>query len=337
MLQQTRVETVLPYFERFMRRFPSVEELAAAEVNEVLALWSGLGYYRRGRQLHAAARQVVAMGEMPRTVEALLRLPGIGEYTAAAVASMAYGVAVPVLDGNVERLLCRLLALAEDPRRRAVRRRLLTAAADLVDEERPGDSNQALMELGATVCTPRRPSCERCPLRPRCRALGQGEPERFPPPRKRRASRRERRLVAVVEDGGRLLLFRRPDDSALLAGTWELPWVALAGATDPAGVARREVEGELARRYGGRWRVGHRLAAVRHGITHRAIEAEVHRCAVAAGDEVAEGMEAGWFGAGERRGLASSSLVGKVVAAVAAAEGEPSPSGGPPAPGDEEP
>jgi A/G-specific adenine glycosylase len=319
MLQQTRVETVLPYYRSFVERFPTVEALAAAEVDEVLARWSGLGYYRRARQLHAAARRVVAAGGFPATVEGLAALPGIGPYTAAAVASIAFGVAEPVLDGNVERLLARQLALAADPRSRAGRRALLARGRELLDPGRPGDSNQAMMELGATVCTPRRPGCPRCPLAGGCAARRAGEPERYPPPRRRRAAERRRRLVAVVEKDGRVLLFRRPDGSPLLAGTWELPWFEPAGGDDPA-ADPAAAERALGATYGGRWRLGPRVGRVAHGITFRAFEIEVYRGDVAGGEEVAEparGAAAGWFDAGARRELPLSSLVEKVLRAVA--------------------
>jgi A/G-specific adenine glycosylase len=319
MLQQTRVETVLRYFEAFLHRFPTVGSLAAAPLEEVLARWSGLGYYRRARQMHAAARAVVARGGFPSTAEELRRLPGIGEYTAAAVASMAFGERVAVLDGNVERVLARLLAVADDPRKRAVRRRLGAATAELLDPQRPGDSNQALMELGATLCTPRRPRCPLCPLAPGCRAAGEGDAERYPRPRPRRPRVRRSRLVALVEEEGRALLFRRPEDSPLLAGTWELPWVELpppAGACDSGEPDRAGAARALARRYGGRWEVGELVARVRHGITFRTIEAAVCRCRLLGRGEVAEGLEAGWFGAAERRALPRSSLVGKVLAAA---------------------
>jgi A/G-specific adenine glycosylase len=314
MLQQTRVETVLPFYNRFLERFPAVEDLASAPLEEVLALWSGLGYYRRARQLHAAARQVAAAGGFPSTVEGLRGLPGIGSYTAAAVASIAFGVAVPVMDGNVERVLSRLLALGEAPRSAAARARLLAAAAELLDPRRPGDSNQALMELGATLCTPRRPKCLLCPLLPGCRAAGEGDPERYPAPKVRREGERHRLLVAVVEDGGgRVLLFRRPEESTLLAGTWELPWASL----ERNGVTEDEPpETALAGRYGGRWTLGSRAARVRHGITYRDLEIDVHRAELATGGEVHQGLAAGWFDEAGRAGLPLSSLVGKVMAAL---------------------
>ena len=302
MLQQTRVEVVLPYYERFLGRFPTVEALAAAEIDEVLALWSGLGYYRRARQLHAAARQVAAAGAFPRDPDGWLKLPGIGAYTAAAVTSIAFGVATPVLDGNVERVVSRWLAQAEDAKASGPRRRLLAAAAELLDPERPGDSNQALMELGATLCTPRRPKCLLCPLGPGCRAKMAGDPESYPVARVKRESEKQRLVVAVAEREGRVLLFRRPDDSTLLAGTWELPWVREEDEAAP--------EAALSARYGGTWQLGPRLGEVRHGITFRDLEVGVHRAEVAGSGLAAE---AGWFDAEGRAGLGVSSLVGKVL------------------------
>jgi A/G-specific adenine glycosylase len=308
MLQQTRVETVLPYYERFLTRFPTVEALAAAPLEEVLALWSGLGYYRRARQLHAAAQQIVAASSgFPRTLEGLRALPGIGDYTAAAVASIVFGVVAPVLDGNVERVLARWLALGEDPKGSAARKQLLATAASLLDPARPGDSNQALMELGATLCTPRRPKCLLCPLAGGCRAAAEGDPERYPAARTKREVEKRRMVAAVVEGASGVLLFRRPDDSELLAGTWELPWVEVDG--EPAAA--------LAARYGGRWHLGPQVAEVRHGITFRDLQVAVHRAELhVAGDEVRDGREAGWFDAEGRAGLPLSSLVGKILGKV---------------------
>jgi A/G-specific adenine glycosylase len=313
MLQQTRVETVLPFYNRFLERFPTVEDLARAGIEEVLTLWSGLGYYRRARQLHAAARTIAELGTFPATLEGLLALPGIGAYTAAAVASIAFGVVTPVMDGNVERVLSRCLALEADPKSSGARRQLLAAAAELLDLSRPGDSNQALMELGATLCSPRRPKCLFCPLRPGCRAAREGDPERYPVARVKREAERHRLAVAVVERDGGVLLFRRPEDSALLAGTWELPWVTV----EVNGVPEEEApEAALAQRYGGRWKLGPRAAGVRHGITYRDLEVDVHPASLAWGGEVREGWAAGWFDAAGRAMLPLSSLVGKVLAAL---------------------
>lgn len=308
MLQQTRVETVLPYYAAFRERFPSVEALAAAPLEEVLAAWSGLGYYRRARLLHRAAAAVVARGGFPRTIEGLRELPGVGEYTAAAVGSIAFGLAEPVLDGNVERVTARWLAQPGDPKRGEVRRVLRAAAAELLDRESPGEANQALMELGATLCTPRRPACLLCPLRPSCRAAAQGNPEAYPELRADRPiERHERVLALVLDEEERVLLFRRGDDEPLLAGTWELPWAA---AGPRAGA-------ELAERYGGSWRLGEELGVVRHGITFRDLVLTVRRatCETEAG-VVAEGPEAGWFEPRAVARLPHSAMVDKALAAA---------------------
>ena len=287
MLQQTRVETAGPYFERFLARFPDRASLAAADDDAVLAAWSGLGYYRRARQLLAAARQLEARGQdWPTTAAEWRRLPGVGPYTAAAVASIAFGEVEPALDGNAVRVLSRLAAEPGDPGRVAVRRRLTETARQLLDPLRPGDGNQALMELGATLCRPRRPRCEFCPLVDECRAAGAGEVESYPFRRKVPAPHRQLRVVVLVSRRSRLLMFRRAGDDTLLAGLWELPWAE--------GAPGRETERRLGRRYGGRWRLGERLAGARHAITDRRIEAELWGASRRGGATVAEGPEAGW-------------------------------------------
>ena len=306
MLQQTQVKTVIPYYASFLDRFPTVEALAAASIDEVLARWSGLGYYRRARQLYAAARRVVELGGFPRTSVELRELPGIGPYTAAAIGSMAFGEPVPVLDGNVERVLSRRLGLDQDPKKAAARRMLLEAGAGLLDDARPGDSNQALMELGAMICRPRRPDCGSCPLAEGCRARLTGEPERFPPPRRRRAVERINLAVAVAKREQEVLLFRRPASSDLLAGMWELPYVRRNH--DLAAVERA-----LSRRYGGRWKLEPAGDKVRHGITYRALVFHVHPARFIAGDAVGEGPEAAWVKTGERSGYPLSSAVEKIL------------------------
>ena len=181
MLQQTRVETVIPYYERFLERFPTVSDLAEAPIDDVLARWSGLGYYRRARSLHEAAGQIVRehAGVFPEDSAEALALPGVGRYTAGAILSIAYGRPEPILDGNVIRILSRWLRLGPE----IPQSHLWTLAEDLVPEERPGDFNQAMMELGATVCTPRSPSCLLCPVQERCEARAEGTPERYPAPK----------------------------------------------------------------------------------------------------------------------------------------------------------
>ena len=311
MLQQTQVKTVVPYYERFMERFPTVEDLAAASLDDVLSYWSGLGYYRRARQLHAAAQDVVERGGFPTTAEGLSSLSGIGPYTAAAVASMAFEEVIPVLDGNVERVLCRWLAWEEDAKRAPVRRRLLDEAIHLLDPARPGDSNQAMMELGALVCRPQQPLCDQCPLARGCRGRETG-PERYPLPRRRRATERLDLAVVVVQRQDRMLLFRRHGDSTLMAGLWELPTVPVSLETPTSDA---EVCAELARTYGGAWSIRSLEKVVRHSVTHRAIRLHLFEGTFTAGGSVAEGPEACWANAAQRQELGLSSMVGKVLKA----------------------
>lgn len=309
MLQQTRVATALPYYERFLERFPDVQELAAAEIDEVLALWSGLGYYRRARQMHAAAKRVSeAGGEFPRDSTGLRELPGIGPYTAAAIASICFDEAIPVLDGNVERVIARREALAENPKRAASRRKLESAAAELVDPERPGDSNQALMELGATVCTPRTPDCPACPVSAGCR--GRDDPHDYPAPKKKRATVEVERIVVVAENDEGLVLYRRSDDDPLMAGLWELPGVDVGEGETPT---IEDVAGRLGERYGGVWTLGDELGRAKHGITHRSITLRIHRAEVEAGGALAEGPEAARVHPEELESFATSSMVEKVL------------------------
>ncbi len=306
MLQQTRVEAVKPYFARFLALFPSVEKLAASELEAVLAAWSGLGYYRRARLLHRAAQKIVEDGGFPPGAKGWRELPGIGDYTGAAIASIAFGEPVAVIDGNVERVLSRLRTLSLDPKRGEGRRAVRRLADELLDRERPGDWNQALMELGATVCTPRAPRCGSCPLAEECLARARGDAERFPLSARAAAPIAVRLIAAIVEDGDRVLLFRRGDDGGLLAGTWEVPWVeAREGAEAP--------EQLFARAYGGSWTLSQPLAEVRHSVTHYRLTVQVRRAELVAGSHVGEGSEAGWFTPGERKKLPRSSLLAKIL------------------------
>ena len=235
MLQQTRVAAVLEHYARWMERLPTVAALARAEETEVLALWSGLGYYRRARMLHRAAQVVVAEhgGVLPRTAAGLRALPGIGEYTSAAIASIAFGEAVAVVDGNVERVVSRLhaLTLPGNASAAGLARAIRESAALLLSPVRPGDSNQAMMELGATVCLPKAPMCLHCPVQPWCRTRG----EHAVRARKPQQARRAAYALATRAAGEQVLLRQRPVDASLMAGMWELPELGteLVALADP--------------------------------------------------------------------------------------------------------
>lgn len=225
MLQQTRVEAVKPYFERFLQALPDVRALAEAEEVTFLKLWEGLGYYSRVRNLHKAARVMVEQygGELPRSYEALLSLPGIGPYTAGAVASIAYGIPVPAVDGNVLRVVTRLTADASNVSEPKVKKQMEERVRSVIPADAPGAFNQALMELGATVCLPNGlPQCEACPLREYCAGFAQGNPCAFPVKAPKKARRIEQRAVFLFLCNRKLALHRRPE-KGLLAGLWELP------------------------------------------------------------------------------------------------------------------
>lgn len=219
MCQQTQVGTVIPYYERWMARFPSVEALASASEEDVLAHWQGLGYYRRARMLHLGAKAVVERG-WPESSKAWKEISGVGAYTAAAIASISLGEAVPVVDGNVDRVVSRVLALGGT---KALRHAVVTQwALDRISHERPGDWNQALMELGATVCTPRNPECSGCPLVSGCKAHASGEPAQFPPPEPRRETVEVRMVVRVPVARGRFGV-RQFANGEWWAGLWGFP------------------------------------------------------------------------------------------------------------------
>jgi len=243
MLQQTRVETVLRYYPRFLERFPTLAALARAPESAVLARWSGLGYYSRARSLREAARAVVARhgDELPSDVAALRALPGIGRYTAGAIASIAFGKRTAAVDGNVARVLSRLFRIDGAPSSGEFRRRIWELAEALLPKRSAGDWNQALMELGATICTPREPRCDRCPVADACAALASGETASYPEPARRPVIRNVRRACVVLEHGDRVLLARQ-DEGRFLRGLWRFPGVALPPGASAAPAVRRLLE-----------------------------------------------------------------------------------------------
>lgn len=276
MLQQTTVAVVIPYWERFVAAFPDLEALAGAPLERVLALWAGLGYYRRARLLHEAARTLVARGAtgVPATLDGLRALPGVGAYTAAAIASIAFDIAEPVVDGNVQRVLAREGALAGDPARAECARLIHARARALLDPARPGDSNQALMELGATVCVPRAPRCLACPWSEHCAARALGAPERFPAAAPARETVIVVRAAAALRDRHARVLLRRVPEDQRNAGLWELPAAALPGAraeTKWTGAQARLAQRELGELFERALVLGAPAGRVRHAITHHRI------------------------------------------------------------------
>lgn len=268
MLQQTQVRTVIPYWKRFLARFPTARALAEASVSDVLAAWSGLGYYSRARNLHRASKVIVAEhdGRLPSTVDGLRSLPGFGRYTAGAVASIAFGKSAPAVDGNVSRVLSRVFLVEGPPGNRDRERKLWELAAALVQGPRPGDLNQALMELGATVCRSQAPTCLLCPARPDCGALRLGRIAQIPPSRARPTRRMLRFAVALWPREGRYLLARRPD-RGLFGGLWELPSIELG-----ADVGSDGIETALRRLLGHSIRCQGLVAVIERSLTHRDLQ-----------------------------------------------------------------
>ena len=308
MLQQTQVETVIPYFLRFLGRFPTIKDLAAAPLGDVLKLWEGLGYYARARNLHQAAKVVVEKrhGEWPRTVEELMALPGIGRYTAGAIASLAFDVDAPALDGNVIRVLCRVFAIERDPKDAGVREELWTLAEQLLPKDpagrapcaapdassrvlarytrdavprgTAGEFNEALMELGALICTPRNPRCNVCPLAKHCEAKKRGRQDQLPIKTKRKPLPHYDVTAAVIRKNGRLLIAQRPLGGRL-GGLWEFPGGKVEPGETLPQCLRREIKEEL----GVRIKVGEPIISIDHAYTHFKITLHAFECELVSG------------------------------------------------------
>jgi A/G-specific adenine glycosylase len=290
MLQQTQVATVLRYYSEWMRRFPTVAALARAPEAEVLHAWQGLGYYSRARRLHQGAQMVLARhgGKLPRDHAALLALPGIGAYSAGAIASIAFGERQPLVDGNVVRVLTRRFGLPGDPAKLPLRRALWELAAELVPERRPGDFNQALMELGATVCTPRTPRCERCPLARDCEARRRDLIEALPELPARAKVTRVRVAAAIVRERGRVLIVQQGADAPRWAGLWTFPHAELGTKEAPEAAARRATLEQTGREV----RVGRALTRLAHTITRFRISIDVFEATLAPSTRARPGSHA---------------------------------------------
>ncbi|HMO49824.1 MAG TPA: A/G-specific adenine glycosylase [Kiritimatiellia bacterium] len=290
MLQQTRADQAIPYFDRFMRRFPTLTSLAEAPRQDVLKAWEGLGYYSRAVRAHETAKQVLQRGgDFPGTYEELLALPGVGSYTAAAIASLAYGLDHAVLDGNVIRVLSRVLAV-EAPADKPATRRLLQDVLDrILPVGRAADFNEAMMELGALVCTPRSPKCPACPFAPICRARRNDQPERFPV-KSAKPSIPHRHVGAgvIIDDRGRVLIARRKEAS-MLGGLWEFPGGGVEEGESLPQCITRELKEELDLEV----RVGPHLTTVRHTFSHFRMDLHAYWVRVNRGKPKAIGCD-GW-------------------------------------------
>lgn len=278
MLQQTQVATVLPYYQRWMARFPTLESLASASEADVLSLWQGLGYYARARALHAGARHVLGVrdGRLPTSAAELRALPGIGPYTAGAIASIAFEQPAPIVDGNVIRVLCRVFGLAGSPLHQPLKGFLWELAEALIPRDRARDFNQALMEFGALCCTPRSPLCHGCPLQKQCYAYNHGAVDRFPELPERPKSTPVINVAALVRRGPRVLVGQLTSDAPRWASMWQFPNVDLGASESGTEAEQRAVVRALDVWCGARARVDGRLQTLQHSVTRYRITVHLY-------------------------------------------------------------
>ncbi|UCB49913.1 MAG: A/G-specific adenine glycosylase [Deltaproteobacteria bacterium] len=277
MLQQTQVDTVIPYYHRFLKQFPTIEALAKASLQEVLKAWENMGYYARARHLHAAAGEVVNRmgGKIPQTWDELIRLPGIGSYTASAILSFAFGKTFPTVDGNAQRVLCRLHAIQEPIDQSSTQKKVYELAARMIPSKDPASFNHGIMELGATICKPRSPLCNTCPVADLCLAIQKGLQEVLPIMRERKPLRHKEMTAAVIGDKrGRLLIVQRPN-RGLLGGLWKFP----GGERGPDETLQQGLRRRVREELGIGIRVGEAFASVDHAYTHFRITLHAFRCA----------------------------------------------------------
>jgi A/G-specific adenine glycosylase len=337
MLQQTQVETVIPYYTRFLRAFPTLAQLAGAPEERVLELWSGLGYYRRARHLHRAAQKVVREfgGEFPADYRQARSLPGVGDYTARALLSLAYHQPYAVVDGNVARVIARVAAVRGSIVQPAFRRRIERRLDQLLSRQQPGQFNEALMELGQTVCLPRAPRCAACPLGTWCQAYRQGDPERYPAPRPRRKTELRHLAAAVIQASAPrgpgqvapsrvapgLVAMIRGLDEGLLPDLWNFP--AAFGGSPADALARLEAKIEQLAPGAVRWQRDRSRGAapipllkLRHGITYRSIHVQVYAAEAIDGRSTHSIGTLRWFPAAGLDGAAVSQLARKIAGAA---------------------
>lgn len=291
MLQQTQVKTVIPYYQRWLTQFPTVETLASADLQQVLKAWEGLGYYARGRNLHKAAQQVVEQqdGQFPANLEGVLALPGIGRTTAGGILSAAFNQPVSILDGNVKRVLARLAALPVPPAKAL--QQLWQLSDRLIDPEHPRDFNQAIMDLGAIACTPRNPTCLLCPWRDLCRAFTQGIQSQLPMKQPSSPLPHKKIGVAVIRNEQGQILIDRRLEKGLLGGLWEFP----GGKIEPDETVEDCIKREIREELGIEIAVGEHLLTLDHAYTHFKVTLNVYYCQHLSGEpQPLESQEVRW-------------------------------------------
>ncbi|MFM9964225.1 MAG: A/G-specific adenine glycosylase [Planctomycetaceae bacterium] len=294
MLQQTTVAAVKPYFERFLQRFPNVAALAAADEADVLRLWEGLGYYSRARNLRKGAQAIVANGgEFPQSVDELLPLPGIGRYTAGAIVSFAFDRPAPIVEANTLRLYSRLLGLRDDPRSTAGQRLLWSFAEKLIATKSPAEFNQALMDLGATLCTANDPRCDECPVASCCRALAEQAQAEIPVPPRRPQITETREAYVAIESSGRYLIYRRPEGQRW-AGLWDFPRFEV-----PLTKVRTLLERRIADEFGPCVTISERLAQFKHSVTRYRITLDCWLAKTAGSDDLTTKLPTAWVAPSE--------------------------------------
>jgi A/G-specific adenine glycosylase len=314
MLQQTQVDTVVPAYARWMSLFPDLGTLASASQDEVLKAWEGLGYYARALNLQRSARLIMEYhgGRVPSEDEELLALPGVGKYTAGAVQSIAYGLCRPAVDGNVERVLCRLLDIETSAKERKNQALFGLVVREMMADAPPSEVSQGLMELGALVCVPRRPRCASCPLDDLCLARNRGTATQRPVPRKRKPPQSIQAAVAILTDGERIFLQKRPP-VGLMANLWEFPGGKLEAGESPRNALRRELFEELGFRSRGEKKVG----TLRHAYTSFSVTLHVYLVQVPPGETLPAsegGLPSGWFSHEEARRLPMPAANVKILA-----------------------
>ena len=275
MLQQTQVTTVWPYYENWMKKYPTIEVLAEASQDEVLKSWEGLGYYSRARNLHAAAKQIIESydGKLPNNSNELLKLPGIGAYSAAAIASLAFNEVISLIDGNVLRVYARLVCLDEDISRNKTKTSVQQALQAAISVERPGIFNQALMDLGRVVCTPKQPDCVNCPLSNNCRAYHSNQVQAYPITPKKKTPPHYQIVIGLIERDGKYLIQRRPEDG-LLGGLWEFPGGKIEAGETKIAALQREIAEETSLQV----KIGKKIDTIQHAYTHFRITMTAYLC-----------------------------------------------------------